>query len=72
MTQVPFIPPSLFNPGYVSRQIHQFQKQGSELPWQVQGNYFRDREIFENLNFDDDILEFGQIITEERPLSIAP
>lgn len=61
LPEVPFIAPSVFNPGFIKRAIDQYQKQGDELPWQVQGNYFIDKEIFDNLEFDDDILEFAEI-----------
>ncbi|QYJ03370.1 NAD(P)/FAD-dependent oxidoreductase [Nocardioides panacisoli] len=47
-----------FAANYVLRSVDEFPKQGSQEPWRLKMNYFKDRKVFAR-PVDDDALEFS-------------
>jgi cation diffusion facilitator CzcD-associated flavoprotein CzcO len=47
-----------FNAGYMQRGIDLFPKQGDREPWVFISDYYREKEIFPGLDFEDGVLSF--------------
>jgi cation diffusion facilitator CzcD-associated flavoprotein CzcO len=53
-----FVESAIFNPGYAQRNMHEFPKQGSSEPWTFKVNYYVEKDIFPNIDFNNDVLKF--------------
>ena len=58
MTARPFIDPQEFNPGYLTRAIHLFPKQGDYAPWLLNQDYYSEKDELPVVDFEDGTLEF--------------
>ena len=54
----PWIEADEFNPGYMKRSLHLMPRQGDHVPWEFNGDYYQERELFPAINLDDDALIF--------------
>jgi cation diffusion facilitator CzcD-associated flavoprotein CzcO len=48
-----------FQPGYMSRGLHQFPKQGNHAPWQNTQNYLLDKKLLGEASLEDGVLQFS-------------
>ena len=48
-----------FQPGYMSRGLHMFPKQGNHAPWQNTQNYLLDKKLLGEANLEDGVLQFS-------------
>ena len=48
-----------FQPGYMSRGLHMFPKQGNHAPWQNTQNYLLDKKLLGKANLEDGVLQFS-------------
>ncbi len=58
MAAKPFIGPADFAPGYMRRGAGRLPKQGDRDPWLNSQNYYQEKEILPQADFDDGILHF--------------
>ena len=57
-----------FNPGYITRALAEWPKQGSKAPWRVYQNYFRDMISMKWSRIDDGALQFSNPVeSSTRP-----
>ena len=54
-----FIDPDDFSPGYMRRGVHRLPKQSDHGPWVNSQDYYSEKDIIPNLEFDDDVLVFS-------------
>lgn len=55
----PWVDPDNFNPGYLSRGMHQWPQQGDRAPWQHLQNYWHDKDDLPAAPLDDGSLRFA-------------
>lgn len=58
MTRGPWIDPSDFNPGYLTRSLHLLPRQGDREPWRHAMNYAVEKETLARVDLDDGTLQF--------------
>ena len=54
-----FIDPDDFSPGYMRRGLHRLPKQSDQGPWVNSQDYYSEKDVIPNLEFDDDALVFS-------------
>ena len=54
-----FIDPDDFAPGYMRRGVHRLPKQSDQGPWVNSQDYYKEKDIIPNLEFEDDALVFS-------------
>lgn len=63
-----------FTPNYIQRALASWPKQGSQAPWRVYQNYFRDIMALKWTRIDDGVLEFSNSISatsKDKSLAVA-
>lgn len=58
MTDRPFL--QHFTPGYVTRSLHQFPKQGDQYPWINPQNYKKDKQMLKKDTLNDGVLRYSK------------
>ncbi len=59
MQMLPWVEPSSFNPGYLTRVMDRMPRQGSQSPWQHTQDYWRDSEELPAASLNDGALVYG-------------
>jgi hypothetical protein len=55
----PWIDPENFNPGYVTRGLHLFPKQGNKPEWQHMQDYWVEKDLIAAADLEDGRLAYG-------------
>ncbi len=57
--------------GYVTRSMHLFPRQGTNVPWRLHQNYARDLMMIERGKVDDGVMEFSAPHAASAPIAAA-
>jgi cation diffusion facilitator CzcD-associated flavoprotein CzcO len=58
MPLLPWIDPEDFNPGYIMRGMHLLPKRGDKQEWQHNQDYWSDKDVFPDIDYDDPIFRY--------------
>lgn len=61
-----FIDPEDFAPGYMRRGVSRLPRQSDQGPWVNSQDYYKEKDIIPNLEFEDDALIFSNVVEHEE------